>query len=85
MRPTSTTTILAAALCLFGTACNFCGADEQHALTVSTIDSLTITRAGQTARLQLGARLMRNQINGATFDSVFDAIDRGLSANRSVI
>jgi hypothetical protein len=78
-------TIVAAAVCVFCSACNFCGADEQHALTVSTVDSLTITRAGNTARLQLGARLMDNQINRATFDSVFDAVDRGLSANRSVI
>ncbi|HUP89367.1 MAG TPA: hypothetical protein VM100_08455 [Longimicrobiales bacterium] len=66
-------------------ACNFCGAEEQRAINVGVYDSITVTRAGQTSRLQLGARVGDTEITRPTFDSVFTAVDKGLNANRSVI
>jgi hypothetical protein len=75
----------AAALASVTSACNYCGADEVRALTVSTVDSLAITRNGVTRRLQLNSRVAGREIEDARFEAVFNAIEDRPSSNRGIL
>lgn len=79
------TTSFIAALSFAVSACNFCGADEERAVTISSPDSLAITLDAQTRWHQFVTRVADAQINASDFDAVFDALEREGSSNRAVV
>ena len=65
---------LAATLAISG--CNFCGADEQHAVSVGAgPGGLTIMRDGATRQIDVVSRLTSPPADASKFDFVFNTID----------
>jgi hypothetical protein len=52
-----------------------CGADEERAVTVSTPDSLIVTRDGTTRRVESVTRLTENDVSESRFRFVFNTIE----------
>lgn len=69
-----TTAGLAATTAISG--CNYCGADEQHAVNFGTgIDGLTVVRDGATRRIEVSGRASSPPIQQSAFDFVFNTIE----------
>ena len=66
---------LAATIAISG--CNYCGADEQHAVNFGTAggEGLTIVRDGATREIDIVSRLTSPPAEGSKFDFVFNTID----------
>ena len=56
-------------------ACNFCDAEEERAISISSVDSLTLTFGTQSTRMQFGSRVGNRELPPASFEPVFDAIE----------
>jgi len=52
-----------------------CGAEEEHAVTVSAPDSLTVAVDGATRRVEAITRLDESQVDPSTFEFVFNTIE----------
>lgn len=63
----------------FATTGCLCGADEEHAVTVSSPDSLTVTRDGAARRIEVVTRLDQTQVSPPTFEFVFNTIEGSTS------
>jgi hypothetical protein len=63
----------ALATALFTNAC--CDADEELAVTVSSIDSITVTRNGAGRKVGIVTRLTAADVSPSTFDFVFNTLD----------
>jgi len=72
-------------LAALSTGCNYCGAEEERAITVSTTDSLTITRNAQVTRLAPVSRVGAAEISPLSFDAVFNAIEGTQTPNRALL
>ena len=57
------------------TGCNYCGADEDLAIGISTMDSLSIVVGSQAIRLSTNSRVGQTEIDRATFLYLYDAIE----------
>jgi len=71
-------------LIAFGLAATFaitgcCGGDEQHAVTVSAPDSLTVTRDGATRRVEIVTRLTQPEVSPSIFQFVFNTVEGATS------
>ena len=73
------TILICAAAAVVPAACNFCGAEEERAINVSSVDSLTVTFGSQATRWQFGSRVGRQEIQTTSFDPVFRALEDGSS------
>lgn len=58
-----------------GTTGCLCGAEEEHAFTVSAPDSLVVTRDGTTRRIETVVRVAENQLATSTFQLVFNTLE----------
>ena len=67
-----TTAAALAAIFAMGACCN---APEERAVTFSAPDSLTITRDGVARKFEVVTRLTQHEVDAATFEYVFDAIE----------
>jgi hypothetical protein len=56
-----------------------CGADEEHAVTVSSPGSLTVTRDGTARQVEFVTRLDETQVSPSTFQFVFNTIEGSTS------
>lgn len=56
-------------------ACNYCGAEEEFAVTVSSVDSLTFTWSDRTLRQQTGGRVTDRETTPAGFRALHDALE----------
>ena len=67
-------------------ACNFCDAEEERAISISSVDSLTLTFGTQSTRMQFGSRVSHRELPAASFEPVFRAIeDPSSPPSRSII
>jgi hypothetical protein len=56
--------------------CNYCGADEQHAVNIGTvIDGLTVVRDGTTRSIAVSGRATSPPVQRSAFDFVFSTIE----------
>ena len=56
--------------------CNYCGADEQHSVSVGSAggEGLTVVRDGATRRIEVTGRATSPPIERSAFDFVFNTI-----------
>jgi hypothetical protein len=56
--------------------CNYCGADEQHAVNLGAgLEGLTVVRDGVTRKIDVVSRLTSPPAEGSKFDFVFNTIE----------
>ena len=71
-----------AVVALSNSGCSLCRADEERAVSVSSLGPLAITKNGQTSSVRMGGRVSEVQIARASFDELFSVIEGGGSAQR---
>ena len=82
MRKVSIAVAALAVVAFSNSGCSICGAEEQRAVTVSSLGPLLITQNGQTSSVRMGGRVSEAEIARAGFDELFSVIEGGGSAQR---
>ena len=82
-RPTALA--LAAAITTISTTGCLCGADEQHAVTFSSADSLTVTRDGVARKIGVVNRLTAPPVSPSSFEVVFNTVEGSTSGDGVVL
>ena len=78
--------VAAAMVGVLPAACNFCDAEEERAISISSVDSLALTFGTQSTRMQFGSRVGNRELPSASFEPVFRAIeDPSSPPTRSII